>query len=114
MPTSISCVPKYRKHKATGQATVTIQGRDFYLGPHETKASKLDYDRRIGEWLAAGRPALPTPEPQQVTVAEIVMAFLKHARGYYVKHDAPARTAENLPPVHDSKHSLAFFDSGGE
>ena len=53
MPTLISSVPKYRKHKATGQAIVTIQGRDFYLGPHGTKASKLEYDRLIGEWLAA-------------------------------------------------------------
>lgn len=50
-------------------------------------------------WLAAGRPALPTPEPQQVTVAEIVLAFLKHARSYYGKHDAPTGTAENYVPA---------------
>ncbi len=24
--------PKYRKHKVTGQAIVTIDGKDFYLG----------------------------------------------------------------------------------
>jgi hypothetical protein len=35
---------KYRKHRASGQAVVTLNGRDFYLGPHNTKASKLEYD----------------------------------------------------------------------
>lgn len=48
--------PKYRKHKASGQALVTIAGRDHYLGPWKSKASRAEYDRLIGEWLAAGRP----------------------------------------------------------
>ena len=34
--------PKYHKHKASGQASVTIDGKDFYLGPHGTKASRID------------------------------------------------------------------------
>ena len=38
-------LPKYRKHKASGQAIVTIGGRDNYLGPHGTVVSKLEYDR---------------------------------------------------------------------
>ena len=29
-------VPRYRRHKATGQAVVTIDGRDIYLGKHGT------------------------------------------------------------------------------
>ena len=48
-------LPKYRKHKRSGQAIVTLSGKDFYLGPHGTNASKLEYDRLIGEWLANGR-----------------------------------------------------------
>ena len=42
-------VPKYCKHKASGQAVVSLNGRDCYLGPHGTKASKTEYDRVIGE-----------------------------------------------------------------
>ena len=52
---SSKSLPKYAKHKASGQAVVRLSGKDFYLGPHGTKASKLEYDRLIGEWLANGR-----------------------------------------------------------
>ena len=40
-------IPKYRKHRPSAQAVVTIGGVDHYLGPHGTKASKLEYDRLI-------------------------------------------------------------------
>ena len=36
---SSSVVPKYRKHKASGQAIATIQGKDHYLGPHGSAAN---------------------------------------------------------------------------
>ena len=51
MPTLVKSIPTYRKHRASGQAVVSLNGRDFYLGPHGTRASKLEYDRLIGEWL---------------------------------------------------------------
>jgi len=47
--------PAYRKHKASGQAVVTIDGRDVYLGPYGTDASYREYDRILAEWLANGR-----------------------------------------------------------
>ncbi len=55
MPRLSQAVPRYQKHRATGQAVVRVNGRDYYLGPHGTKASRLEYDRLIGEWLATGR-----------------------------------------------------------
>ena len=33
MPKLSNSAPKYRKHRASGQAVVTLNGRDFYLGP---------------------------------------------------------------------------------
>jgi hypothetical protein len=33
--------PKYRKHRASEQAIVTNSGRDRYLGPHGSMASRL-------------------------------------------------------------------------
>jgi len=48
-------LPKYRKHRSSGQAVVTLNGRDHYLGPNDTKASKREYDRLIDEWLANDR-----------------------------------------------------------
>ena len=60
MPRYVDCVPKYRLHRASGQAVVTVAGHDHYLGPWKSLASRLEYDRRIGEWIAAGsrRPAI--------------------------------------------------------
>ena len=56
MPRLTAATPKYRHHRASGQAVVTIAGKDHYLGPWKSKASTVEYDRLIGEWLAAGRP----------------------------------------------------------
>ena len=83
MPTLKSSIPKYRKHKGSGQAVVTFNGRDHYLGPHGTKASNAEYDRLIAEWLASNRsPAFGRPG-QVVTVTELVVAYLEHAKKYY-------------------------------
>jgi integrase len=78
-------VPKYCKHRASGQAYVTLDGRDFYLGAHGSAASHAEYDRRIAEWIAAGR-RVPV-DPNAITVAEVVTNFRKHAKNYYKDAD---------------------------
>ena len=55
MPKLTRGLPSYRRHKSSGQAVVTLDGRDFYLGPHGAKVSRAEYDRVIGEWAAYGR-----------------------------------------------------------
>jgi integrase len=80
-----SSVPSYRRHRATGQAVVTLDGKDFYLGQHGTAASRAEYDRRIAEWTAAGRQ-LPA-DPDGITVAEMCSAFRRHAREFYKDAD---------------------------
>jgi len=77
MPRLTAATPKYRHHRASGQAVVTIAATDHYLGPWKSKASKVEYDRLIGEWLVAGRPVARTREPHQITVTEIVAAQLR-------------------------------------
>jgi hypothetical protein len=67
--TAGAIVPKYSKHKASGQAVVTIGGVDHYLGPHGTKASLLEYDRLIGEWITAGRPS-SVATSSDITIAD--------------------------------------------
>jgi integrase len=81
MPRLVHTNPKYRKHRASGQAVVTIDGKDRYLGPHGSKASRDEYDRLIGQWLAGGR-MLPK-ESTDCFVAEVLNAFRKHAADYY-------------------------------
>ena len=83
MPRLSQSVPKYQKHRASGQAVVTINGVDRYLGPHGTKASKLEYDRLIMEWLSSGRSASYGAPQHDLTVVELVADYLHYAKGYY-------------------------------
>jgi integrase len=92
-------VPKYSKHKASGQAVVTIQQSDHYLGPYGSLASKVEYDRLIGEWLVAGRPTLPLPDPSAITVTAVIAAFWRYAKAHYRRHDRQTGSADNYKPV---------------
>jgi integrase len=78
MPRSKNYVPKYRKHRQSGQAAVTINGRDYLLGPHGTSASKAEYDRRIAEWLASGRSASYGQQQSGVTITELIVDYVRH------------------------------------
>ena len=72
--------PTYRKHKATGQAIVTLGGKDSYLGRHGTKESKAEYDRLLAEWLANGRE-LSASGP--LAVAEVIGRFWPWVEQHY-------------------------------
>ena len=83
-----SRIPSYRFHKFSGQAVVTISGRDHYLGLHDTPESKHKYARLIEEWLACNRAPLAagsaTTPAKDITVSELTLAFWDHATKYYV------------------------------
>lgn len=81
-----SRVPTYRRHRASGLAIVTLDGRDHYLGPHGSETSRAEYDRLVGEWMAHGRRLpLAGDERPAVTVAEVLAAFWVHAEVHYRK-----------------------------
>jgi len=82
-------VPSYRRHKPSGQAVVTLGGRDFYLGKWNTKASRAEYDRIVREWLAAGRSLQPDAAGGALTVDEVVLRFWRFAKRYYRKDGGP-------------------------
>jgi integrase len=83
MPRLTQSVPKYRKHRPSGQAVVEIAGKRHYLGPHGTRTSKIQYDALVAEWLASGRsPTFGTPQ-QQLTVVELLVDYLRFAKSYY-------------------------------
>jgi integrase len=88
-----TATPTYRKHRATGQAVVTLNGRDHYLGKYGTAASKAEYDRLIAEWLAGGRQ-LPSRD-NELTVNELILAYMRHADKHYRKPNGePTRQLE--------------------
>jgi hypothetical protein len=81
-------IPSYRYHKARDCAVVRLNGKDFYLGEWQSKASKDEYDRLIKQWLANGRAvAEPTPpdHKQIISVCEVVECFWVHAEQRYQK-----------------------------
>ncbi len=43
MPRLTKKIPSYRLHKRSGQAVVTLNGRDHYLGEHNSQGSKDVY-----------------------------------------------------------------------
>ena len=76
MPKLTKKLPTYRKHKRSGQAIVNLSGQDHYLGPHSTKASKAEYDRLVGEWLANGRRAVKNEEAPAIKVVDLCAEYL--------------------------------------
>lgn len=97
MPKLVGATPKYRRHKASGQAIVTIQGHDFYLGPWNSKGSKVEYDRIISEWLAAGRQ-LPASngEASDLTIVELLARYKKFAVRHYQRDGVSTGEWENI------------------
>lgn len=100
-------IPRYRKHKQSGQAIVTLPDglggrRDVLLGKYGTKQSRLEYDRVITEWEAAGRQ---TPANIRGTadflVNELLAAYWNHVEEYY-RHPDGTPTIE----VHNIKLAL--------
>jgi integrase len=94
MPKLQNVTPKYRLHRASGQAVVTLNTKVHYLGPWKSKASRIEYDRLVGEWLAAGR-CLPVTT-NGTTIHELCSAYLRFAEKYYQKNGKPTRTIERI------------------
>ena len=82
MPRLNGRVPAYRYHRHSGQAIVTLSGRDHYLGPYGTEAGKAEYDRLIAEWLAHGR-RLPQPGDVQAEASRLVISINYVIHGFW-------------------------------
>lgn len=90
-------LPKYRRHKPSGQAVVELSGKYFYLGPWRSKVSVREYDRLISEWLAGGRSL--RQESESITITELIAEYTKHAQKHYRKHGRDTGTWENQKPL---------------
>jgi integrase len=97
--------PLYRHHRGSGQALVCINGRRIYLGKHGTAESKAKYRQLVAEWLVRGEAASPVSvtiiDPTPITIAEVSLAYWKHADAYY-RDDRGEPTGHH----HQIRHAL--------
>lgn len=79
-------IPSYWLHKPTGQAVVTVSGKDHYLGRYDSPESRAAYDRLLAERLANRRhqSEVSTGQPT-LTVNELLVAYWLHVQAYYLK-----------------------------
>lgn len=76
-------LPSYRLHKPSGQAVVTLNAKDFYLGPWQSPESAAAYDKLIAEWVTNGRQLPTVVACGALSVAELLVAYLTFAKDYY-------------------------------
>jgi len=93
-----SLVPGYCLHKPSGRAYVRLCGKVVYCGEYGTDESKREYGRLIAEY--AVRPVdAATKKPDaasDLTVVELIAAYLDYAQGYYQKNGVPTRSLYNV------------------
>jgi hypothetical protein len=103
MPRKKADYPSLRRHKASGQGVVTLRGKGHFCGvwPGEVKEApagvRAEYDRAVAEWVARGRMAAPRPArerlrapqggPGEITIAELMALFTRHAEQHYRDQD---------------------------
>jgi integrase len=112
-------VPAYQLHRQTGQARVKIAGRDHYLGPHGSEESKLRYEELVRKLLTDREKADLARRVEissSLTIAELVAAYKRFARSYYVKNCRPTNEFGNvalaLEPVW-RRHGYEFVTQFG-
>jgi integrase len=83
-------VPSYRCKNSNGRKYGCVslpdgQGgrRDILLGQYGTKESKAEYARVIAEWLAANRRFPQPAATSDITINELIVAYLPHAEQHY-------------------------------
>ena len=120
MPRLFHRPPKYRLHKSTKQAIVSLNGERIYLGPYGSRKSHQRYQAilkkwekaRHDEWSPDAKPeeGLPEKLPKVVTltpamlrekrltglpvsISELIYAYRQHTKEYYRKNGEITREA---------------------
>jgi len=104
-------IPSYRLHKASGQAFIELDGRRFYLGKHGSKASKDEYERRLGEYLSNNRKLPPTrTNGSEMRKEYFITCFLKN----HPVCRTPKGREEQNKSCFDHAESPVLIDLGGD
>ena len=102
MPSSKPRIPKYRHYRPKNLGVVRLDGKDHYLGRYDSPESWEKYHALIADWLAgrssnAASNGAATKSPvRDVTVNQILLAYMKYARTYYVRDGEPTREVDGI------------------
>jgi integrase len=88
MPRPRNSVPSIRPH-SSGQARVTIEGKDYLLGKFGSPEAEEAYRRILAQWLAREGPFAPADEP--ITITEVIAGYWLYAEKYYGYDRDPKR-----------------------
>jgi hypothetical protein len=69
---------------------VAINGKCHYLGLYGSKASKLEYDRLVNQWLVSGRDSrfgVSDDDSGEITVTELINKFRLYCEKRYRRDD---------------------------
>ncbi|MEM1098194.1 MAG: hypothetical protein AAGH92_05340 [Planctomycetota bacterium] len=109
MPRPQNLIPSFRKHIASGQAFVEIDGRPIYLGLHGTDYARENYDRFVREYLDNGRRVRQWAMSRgsreatcPIRVVNLVARYWEYARG-----TSSMRTGTRPPPSPTSNRRSA-------
>src|SRR5947209_15747986 len=96
MPRPKNATLSYLHHKPSGQAYCRVPDgsggrRTVYLGPFNSPESKAEHARILAGLAAAPCPEAVVPDARggatNVTVNELLLAFLEHAERHYRRAD---------------------------
>ena len=122
MPRLFHTPPKYRRHKSTNQAIVHFGGRRVYLGPYGSEKSHRRYQQLLAEWreqrhdqpesrgprsvdeelldgVNAGTLRDKRKQGLKVSINELILVYVRHARSYYQKRGQVTREAEMIEEI---------------
>jgi integrase len=106
-------LPSYRLHKASGQAVVTLSGKNIYLGFHGTEKSQTAYRRVIAEWLEnqqqtpASSCTGAQPETESADINGLFVAYWRFCQAYYVNDGQPTHESDNM--LHAARPLIELF-----
>lgn len=79
--------PSYpKKPHSSGQARITVDGKDYYLGRWGTPESRAAHARFVLDWVARKGPPI---DIKKATISSVCDSYLNYAKTYYVKRERP-------------------------
>lgn len=76
-------IPSRRFHVSV-RSVVTLDGKNFYLGDHDSPAAEAKYDSLVAKYLASGRRLWDAPDTHQasneVTVGNVIAEYRREIK----------------------------------